>query len=310
MSKGIDNPNTWRAGKEGIESPELFRGTLAFDFIFSRDENGVKHPFCVEINGHAAGGPKEIEDIKKIEDDKNRQIVTRLRFLNTPEYHEHMRSIKNDPDISEDERRSRILELDRAPKKHAFANPPYIAEVTNDKEKQQQFIPPENKPREYRVGESPISSTGLWVCKPRHGEMGEGILILDNKEFQEWSRNMNEDFVVQEFIYASPPDNAPEGMADHIGSMRLHLDFQYLQNGKIKLVYMIAFQRVALSQPTDPLQMTNHLDREKAFIINAARGEEIAPASDEEKRLALPIAEQIIHNLATRYRESLETSES
>ena len=40
---------------ESKESPELFRASLGFDFVFAKDKSGELHPYCVEINGHDTG---------------------------------------------------------------------------------------------------------------------------------------------------------------------------------------------------------------------------------------------------------------
>src|SRR3989344_4779229 len=64
MPERIKRTEQGTPSQESKEGVELFRATLGFDFVFTRDEQGNLRCFCIEINGHDTG-VNGVEDIPK-----------------------------------------------------------------------------------------------------------------------------------------------------------------------------------------------------------------------------------------------------
>jgi len=69
--------------REGKESPELFRGSIGFDFVFSNGEDGKEKCYCIEINGDDSG-VFGIQEIPHDEIDPQHQILAKIRGTYNP----------------------------------------------------------------------------------------------------------------------------------------------------------------------------------------------------------------------------------
>lgn len=312
----------WKAGfSEGIkhesrEGNELFRATLGFDFIFVRDEFGNKHPMCVELNGSSTG-IFGMEDIPDEDIDKTQKIVSRIRSQYDQDFMHKQRvarEIANDMDegtfpVSEPVSELIYDLLKRSLKKgklikHSLRNPPFIEQIARSKRFQETYVPKEMQPRVWHEGDSPESSTGYWVCKPNTNKRGEGIRILSNEDFLTmFVRNkevMHSLFTVQEFHTPSGAENAGPEDRNNPSSLRLLIDFQYLDDGTIKPLFKAGYQRVS----TYPPGPTTYPDTaQEVFIVNKSTGAKSVAASDHEMLLASQAAERIIRNIGEAYRD-------
>ena len=305
---------------ESIESPELFRATLGFDFIFTKGKDGKKRCLCIEINGEDSG-IFGIQDIPDGEVDKTQKLVAKVRtaydfdrfrryallddlesgeFSVTPEGRDKIKKF-----LLERNRQTPMVSL-------AYRTPKYIQNISLYKPRQQTFIPDEHKPRQYLDGESPESSTGFWICKPNIGRHGNNIMILSNVEFKrlfiKTEEAIRDNYTVQEFIFSDGADKAPESLHGNPASMRFLIDFRYLDNNKILSGFEAGYQRVSPHQGeygTIPPTM-GLAERQRLFVQSKIRGARSLPASEEEMRLAREAAEKIIHRLANGYRENLD----
>ena len=305
---------------ESAEKKELFRASLGLDFIFSKDETGNKRCFCVEINGDNAG-VAGVGSIPKGDIDEAVRGAAYLRDTRNPkrlEKADKAKAIMYDLDtgefpVSGSEAKEEILDYVRKSVlkepllSHAFRNPPFIQDIASRKDLQQQYIPAEYAPRYYREGESMISSTGFWICKPRSGISGKGIVILDDSQFA-MNRSVlkKERFIAQEFIQPLGADKAQEGMKDNPASLRLLVDFKYLKDGSIEKGYETAYQRVSPFSGKDISRGIHGASREDIYVVNKSREASSVAPSEEEVRLAREAAEKIIRNLAAGYEKSLE----
>ena len=113
--------------------------------------------------------------------------------------------------------------------------------------------------------------------------------------------------IAQEFIVPSDADNAPEHLKGHPASMRLLIDFRYLESGKIQKIFEAAYQRISPFLPnyqrnpfTGGLQLPAYQDHtlEDFFVVNKTRGALSASASDRELQSAREVSIKIIENLA------------
>ena len=301
--------------KDSIEMRELFRASLGFDFIFSIDESGEKQCYCIEFNG-ADSGISGVQSIPKEQISNTRKILADIRNTRTRDRHEYIdkaRDILSDIDTGifsvTDDARGKIDEfLKRSIRKrkllvHSETNPDFFEDIANDKILQDAYIPESNKPRLYVEGATTKSKSGYWICKPRIGRVGEGILIVSNKQFEEQvvsNAIFQEHYIAQEFIQASGADKAPTDDFEKPAAMRLLIDFRYLENDTIEPIFEIGYQRIS---PL-PSTMLKHL-RESSNVVNKARGATSANATDEELALARPIAYAIIQNLASAYRNEV-----
>ena len=85
MNEGIRPLEKKKDVPEGKENAELFRATLGFDFIFTKDAKGSRKCVCIEINGDNAG-ILGIQDIPDDKIDKTKKIVANIRSTYNPKY--------------------------------------------------------------------------------------------------------------------------------------------------------------------------------------------------------------------------------
>ena len=303
---------------EGKESPGIFHASLGFDFIFSRDENNKLHCYCIEINGHDSG-VRGVQDIPDDQIDKTHKIVAEIRATVNPEMRRKYglaNEILHDihvtgefaPSEEGKEKITRYINksLRTAPTfTHAHHNPDFIEDITRDKRLQEKYIPKEYQPRIWREGDDPVSSTGRWIVKHFRSRGGDGVHVIPNDQFLEFiAQNKNEidKYVVQELLMSSGAQMVPESQGKRAASMRLLMDFRYLDGGTIAPDFITAYQRVA-PYDTDKTKDDegNKLTWEDAYVVNRARGATSAAASSEEITMAREAAEKIIKNIASAY---------
>jgi hypothetical protein len=291
--------------KNSFNSPELFRATIGFDFIFS-NINGDKVPLCIEINGDGSG-LKGVENIPEKDLTKEEREKVRVRMTHTEErlklsaYAESLDPITQSEDIKEAWAKARSV----PGFVHAFRNPKYISDMASkNKGLQQDLIPLENRPRTYREGESPISRTGFWICKPVAGRKGQGIKIVPNEEFEEYfiKGNLNESFIAQELIEACGADKALQSMKENPASMRLLMDFIYFENDRVEEIFTFAYQRISPLSAKE--QTTTSHSLEEIYVVNFARGAKAAVASEFEFASAHAVALKIIQNIAKHFKNN------
>jgi hypothetical protein len=304
---------------EKKEQRELFRASVGFDFIFIKDELGRKKALCIELNGQETGvfGFAELKD-----QDMTSQIVAGIR---TRYDEEHMRAGRESVRLKEmlksnsiEEQTGAIDLLLEQPKrdvilqkkhmiKHAFENPAIIEDIANDKHKQEAVIPEESRPAFWHE-ESPSSSTGYFIIKPRRSRGGKGIIVLKQDQLQETLEKGKEalgflkfedNFVVQDFYFALGADNATDTYKDNPASLRLLIDFQYMEDGSIKKIQQVAYQRVSPHKSGKNQETLNENN-----IVNKSREAVAVAASKDEVSLASQVAEEIIKNLGTVYQKS------
>jgi hypothetical protein len=293
---------------EKIPAKELFKGSLSFDFVFAL-KDGKKHPYCVEINGDQSG-IAGIQNIDRSAIDSTRRIMAGIRDQRDPAYRNNIQSINSIIGMLNTEKiqlpddakgklhslfRSTMAQTPMFP--HAHQNPDFIKRIADDKLPQAAVIPEEHHPRVLDIHDpNRQSSTGTWILKPRRNRGGEGIQIISNDEIEILDDDTIFDrYVIQEFVHPLSAELAGETKSDHAASMRLLIDFRYLEDGTIEPTYEAAYQRVA----TEPLDISVPLgSREQSAVVNLTRAADSYPASSEELALAHPVAEEIIHTLA------------
>lgn len=299
---------------EAIATPERFRATLSFDFVFGL-KNGKPHPYCIEFNGDDSGiaGSQKIKGL-----DSTQRIVTGLRAkrdLYALTKNRNMIAIAKDIESGEfpitDENRNKVLQflLTEYNKKirlfpHAYKNENWIQTLASNKVLQPSFIPEANRVKQLQATEEDQeSSTGYWVIKPSKGLAGQGISIASNteiKEIIEQQPDIWDNYVIQEYVESIGAKEAGQEMSDHAASLRLLTDFRYLEDDQIDISFLFAYQRVGQL----PKDVSAHDDtREQSTIINLYTGAHAYKASPEETAAAMAVANEIIHNLAEFHKE-------
>lgn len=292
---------------EKREQKELFRASLGFDFIFFLNEKGEKKALCIEINGQRTGvrGYAEVTSV-----DKNSQFLAKSRMTVSHKKKEAIQLAKEKVQRAErayiseegvkqlaEEEKNQILSDVRL-FEYAFENPAFIEDVANNKAKQEAFIPEEYRPR-YWQGDGDISKTGFWIIKPNTSFGGRGITIVSQDELPKALANIREElgiiggetlFTIQEFYEALGAERAPEEVAKNPASLRLLIDFQYLEDGTVRKIQQVAYQRVSP-------QETDRQNLEETAIVNFSRGAKAVEASREEIQQATAAAEGIIQNI-------------
>ncbi|MBM3261670.1 hypothetical protein FJY93_04620, partial [Candidatus Kaiserbacteria bacterium] len=189
---GIRNPVE---GKEGKESPEMFRASLGFDFIFTTDEKGVLHCVCIEINGHDSG-VVGVQEIPKGQIDTMHKTVAGIRATEHPEM---ARKFKIANEVLTDIHSKEFTPSPEGLKKihgymkkslktqptfsFAYQNPDFIEDMTRDKRIQERYIPEEYRPRTWHPGDNPSSPTGAWVVKYYDSRGGDDVHVVPNEHF-------------------------------------------------------------------------------------------------------------------------------
>ena len=304
---------------ESRESPELFRASLGFDFIFVEDADGVKQPYCIEINGSDTG-VKGVQDIPKGDIPEMTRLFASIRSREDSEFvrKNHLGGDiltdlgTGDFPVSSDEVKKSIGEFVKASLakhqmfSHAIENPHEIDIVTKDKRVQRDYIPEQYRPRAYRKGESTVSSTGYWICKPAFGVGGNGIFIVTSEELARVTADPTQaeavaQYAIQECLDAVGADRAAPGMEQNPASLRLLMDFVYREDGTIETLYETAYQRVSQFGTDHPRMLHS---KEEVRIVNKNRGALSAAASPRESELAHKAATEIIHALATDLQSS------
>lgn len=294
-----------------VESPEMFRATIGFDFVFAFDTRGQKHCYCIELNGQEAGtwGIADIEGV-----DHLRKIMTLSRNTFHPERQKlrvAIEDVQNDTSLEAEEKASRVAAMDAEKKQiplaaYAFVNPPEIEELAEDKGLQAAVIPKEHALRVYELGSSPEAGSGYWVVKPRVGRRGDSINVLSNEEFKHFLVEDTEagEWVAQEYVRAAGADRAPEEMKDNPASMRLLIDFRVLEDGTIHVVHEDGYQRVGRLSSRQSLPTDTGMS-----VVNKARGARAVDRSDAEFQMAHEVSIKTIRNLALYYKEHASLSE-
>lgn len=277
------------------------------------------HPYCIEINGHDSGlaGVQKIDkskidptqrimaDIRNTRNKKLRNKVNEAKEITEDLDSGEFPSSQKGKEIIAKYLKASIAKEPLLPK--AYVNDEFIQEVADDKSLQEELIPEENRPRHLYPGDDTFSKTGYWVAKPKLGITGKGVSIIANDEIgdviDELGGKLWGDFVVQEFIPSAPAQAAGEDRAEHTASLRLLVDFRYLENNEIEPTYLHAYQRVN-SKPLD--LNASFENRNKSAVTNYSRGAESYPATKEELNSTYEVAEQIIINLAERFKEHKE----
>lgn len=294
---------------ESLRSPERFKASMSFDFVFGL-KDGKRHPYCIEFNGDDSGigGAQKVPDLDPtirimagIRDHrdiygmtKNRKAVGILNDIASGDFSVSAINKKPLVDFLLNEYKRKIKLLP-----NAITNEKWLQTIANNKAIQGHFIPEANRPRELtREDEQHISSTGYWVVKPTYGLAGRGIKVFTNEEIDQvitenpkiWT-----EYVIQEYIESTGAAAAGENKADRAASLRLLIDFRYLENDEVDIVYSFAYQRVG----KEPINVTSDgASRETSTIINLTTGAEAHKATKEETDAALAVAKDIIKNLA------------
>lgn len=291
---------------ESKESNELFRGSIGFDFIFTKEDNGEDKIWCIEINGHDSGigGVGELPEgtvdkthqyFAKMRNEKDDDVVRRIRLGN--EILNDMRSgAFSVSDKSYDSiwnfvvRRMKDKPLQRLAQK----NPKFLEEIASDKRLQVGAIPKELAPRTYRKGDPGISRTGYWILKPNFGRGGNKVVIMSNTDFRiQFRGSVYEDsYVAQELIESRGAELAEGELVGNPACMRLLMDFQYMSDGTVNPLFESAYQRVTAHGKRSSL--------ENRYVVNLSRKAEAVPASEHEIKLAHEAALKVIQELAKR----------
>ena len=289
---------------ESKESKELFRGSIGFDFIFTKEENGEDKIWCIEINGDNSGigGVAELPEGTV---DKTHQFLASMRNEMS---HEAQRRVDLGVDILKDMesgafpisdsaygaihnfvvRRMRHKPLQRLAEK----NPKVINDIAADKRLQIDVIPKEFAPKTYRKGEPGISRTGYWILKPNLGIGGNKIVVMSNTSFRTQFRgSVYEDrYVAQELLESRGAERAEGEFVGNPACMRLLMDFQYTSDGTVHPLFESAYQRVTPHSRRSTL--------ENRYVVNLSRKAVAVPASEHEITLAHEAAVKIIQRLA------------
>lgn len=298
---------------EGKESPEMFRASLGFDFVFAKDAQCKVNCYCVEINGHDSG-IGGIADISDDDIDKSHKIIAGIRATINPDIQRKLAG--NDASLPEMHDPASAPEEKVPPEstkkmsddpllQHAYRNPEFIENITRDKKLQERYVPSEHAPRTWHYGE-PYPLIDLWVVKNKTSRGGRAIHIISRKSLIEYAQTAGkvgfENLVVQEFIMPIGAENASPSDWERPASMRLLIDFQYLRSGKVVPTFRSVYQRIA------PYDIHAKYDKEGAplnpediFVVNRAKGAQSVPASPKEIQMAQDVAEQIIKKIANDY---------
>lgn len=300
------------------EGNEAFRATLGFDLIFVRGEDGEKQCYCIEINGEKTG-VLGMEDIPEGQIDPMLKYMAKIRAEMNPK---RIRKADLAEEIDAELNASTLgtLKIHEFMKKSvekeklfekSEKNPPFIEKLSRDKRLQQQYIPEGHKPREYAPGESPLSSTGYWICKAVHGQGGRDVYVLTNGEFARFLEAHTEDqnyYIAQEFLHAEGAELAPEEFAENRASMRFLIDFRYMEDGTMEPMFQTGYQRVAASSTRLPIDFQSRDERQEHAVVNKTTGALSFAASKEELDAAKVLAAYIIHNIAAAYKADTNAS--
>lgn len=303
---------------ESKEGREIFRATLGFDFIFRKDEYGRLQCFCLEINGDNTG-IRGVQEIEKGMMDITHKTMADIRMELDPEFdrkrkvfHEILDMDYGKLNVTEEAKPKVRDYLRRSLSsgkmfRQSHKNPAFINTITGDKNLQEKYIPEYARPRQWHQGESTRSETGLWVVKPRKGVAGRGVRIVRDRDLSHWLDDIGKDvdkFVIQEFIESAGAQNDENNyehsrVANYPASMRLLIDFRYFDTGRVEPEFISFYQRVSPYGLDDVVNRIVYADN--ALLVNKDSGARSVAASDEEYRLAKPVAEAIIKNIAEDY---------
>ncbi len=297
--------------RESVESKEVFRATLGFDFIFSKDEEGNLHCWCIEINGENTGiyGAQDIPNENLSSMDKNRKIGADIRMQRNPNFAERNYQwkgiiddyLKGDLDALTEGQLSQYYERTMADIpmfKHSYSHSGMFYEFLTDKANLKVFVPEEHRPKDFVPGDSYESSTGYWVVKPRFGKLGRDIRVLSNEDLKLFIKNCEglleeviKSVVIQELLedYHVEADG-------YRRSMRYLVDFAYLEDGSIRVDYAYGYNRRAGEK--DEGSKSSFNEENKSLIVNRATGAVSETVTKEEMTLAAETAEEIIHQIA------------
>lgn len=299
---------------EHESNPEkIFRASMGFDFIFN--QNGSKRSIkCIEINGDDTG----IYGISKITPaniDKSLRLIARIRAHNTPEVHfSNMKILKiyqllenRNSTLSDTEKCVLRLEAYYLSKSrlfsNAYKNPNFINIITSCKENQPKVIPSRYKLRTFAPGRDYHPESNIWIIKPNKGSRGDGIFFLENDDVNIHYQNLSKNrYVIQEFIYPSGADNAPQELSGNAASMRYLIDY-VCESGRITKTFEAAYMRVA---PTSGSTNILSEDFRDSYIVNLARKAIPIPASVKELDMARQAASSILSVINSRYYEYMD----
>lgn len=286
------------------------------------DMNENLRCYCIEVNGHDSG-VGGVQDVPKGQMDSTQKILAGLRAEVNPEMrrkyaiaNEIMRASQSGEFNHSPEAREKIEAymkkiLRTEPTfKNAYKNPDFIEDITRDKWLQEKYIPKEYAPHTWHEGESTKSKTGWWIIKRRNSRGGDGVHVVSNKEFgASFTKEVDfiADFVAQEFIPSAGAEMMPESIGKRAASMRLLLDFRYLENWSVQTDFATAYQRVApYTASQEKSASGTMLENEDKFIVNRHRDAVAVAASPEEIEMARTAAMEIIQNIAAGYRKHLK----
>lgn len=291
-------PNGQTVEQVGLST--LFRATIGFDFLFAKDGDGRKRIFCLELNGEDSYIP--VDEIEGWDVDEATRERVRTRMTYNPErVRRALHAESLGPDVTPEIKKQAWAHT-RAVHvfENAVRNEPHIKNLVDSKKSQQPLIPCKYRPRSYARGESPLSSTGFWICKPSGGQRGKGVHILSNDAFAEQfvGTELEETHVAQEFITALGADKAPESMRDHPAVLRLVLDIEYIENDTITELFSWANQSIS---PYSTKDIESGHSMEEVYVITVAeRNAKVVPVSKEEFEMAYNAGLEIIRNIAAR----------
>ncbi|QSH39537.1 hypothetical protein JXR01_00810 [Candidatus Kaiserbacteria bacterium] len=302
----------WKS--ESVESPELFRGTLGFDFVFTREDGKLKC-YCIEFNGSNSG----VQGVRRLPADAldaTHKILASVRSSASEKTREAVRKyndfIRRNPDQSFSVVVAGHLraQLDDAPlHTHEYSNPEFIQDITLNKRRQEEYIPRANRPNSWKPGDSTKSKSGFWIYKEGGSSRGQGIYILSDTELADMLKEAPKidestlgNDVIQELLPVTGAENATEAHKNRAASMRLLMDFRYLEGGTIQSDFSTSYQRIA-PHDKNSTQTPGGEDfqKEDTLVVNYSTGALSAAASPMEIKLAKEVAEKVIHNLANTY---------
>lgn len=315
MSEVFEKTRRLIPAAESYNRPELFRATLGFDFVFTKDESGALECFCIEINGHRSG-IHGMQKLSKTHRNTTHGIMVDVRSrlnLETIQKLERGVSAMNaleEFNLSNDLYRKIVKTIRKETRKnslfvHAYFNPDFIEKIANDKTLQAQYIPKEHAPRQWRKGDSHVSSTGLWVAKGKNSSGGRMVQVYTNDTFKDFlafaekeKLDLEKAGVIQELIPAAGALRTRGNRRNHCASMRFLIDFRYLKDGTIVPTFITSYQRVAPFPKTGVPAKGSH-------IVNFSSGSYVAQSSKKERAMAFSVAQKIIHNIGEAYEKSL-----
>ncbi len=327
VSASVIVPLTMREGysaKPVYESERpVFTGTIGFDFVFERQPDGSKKPYCVEFNGHNSG----IEGAVAVEKDPLRRSIIQLRAMSSTREAERMIEAARQvfaPYIRRaggarqkelEKEKNRLIDdiLLRVPHPQlAFSNPDVIEEISRRKNMHRALIPADYIPRSYELeGSNQPPQSGYWICKPISGSCGEHIEIHHwtriYKDFIEPKGSLIDAWDISEFIVPAGADAASKSFSRRPASLRLLIDFAYYKDRTIRPVFVAAYQRVARSGAPRLGRSWKPNHALDAYIVNRSRGAVSVSASKDEVEACMPIALQTIQNLAKMVRPRSES---